>query len=465
MDLTKERIALLHHYGKNPINGIESLFDVTLDDQQKELVIGTWKQHARVAVKSCTGAGKTACLVWMSILLMLTREDCRILITAPSSNQLHRVYHSELLKWAAKMPGWARGYLDIKKESFNVVDVEYQMANLVTGSPSNLESLAGGHARNYIILVDEASGIEEKVFDVLFRTLGSSKDGKMILTSNPVRNTGRFYEIFSQEKEMWKRLTFTAHGSKMVEPKWIKDMADQYGIDSDNYQIGVLGEFGRIGETQFFPTADIEAAFKNRLHQRDYHNFPIVGGLDVARYGDDTTVFVTRQGPAVLDITEYRGLSTMEVANRAVSYIRQHNLATLNVDGIGIGAGVVDRLKELWRDGMFTCPIVDVVISNKSTQPHKYANLRSQLYGDMREWLANSAEIPDDKTLISQLSAITYTYNGKMQLQLLNKKDIKRLEGFSPDIVDAITLSFATGVYGYRPKSKKRRVKKRGNRL
>jgi len=442
-NINDKLVTLLAHYKSHPIEAIEQLFSVTLDSQQRALVTCATKQHARVAVKSSQGAGKTATLVWLSMYFLLTDEDCRILVTAPSSQLLSRVFHSEFLKWHSKMPKIFQDFFEILKESVYIKGRPYQVLNMVTGSPSNLTSLQGGHSLSYTVIADEANGITEKVFDTLLGTLGSSSTSRFLMTANPVLNHGRFYEIFAKENKRWDRLTFNALDSAQSSDAWIQDMAEQYGEDSDNYKIRVLGTFGRFGENQFFDSDYIEEAVRNNLDIATYNEYPIVAGLDIARDGADSTVFVARQGPKLLDITEYNGLSTMEVAAKAVDYVAAWHPVSIMVDAIGVGAGTYDRMVEL---GL---PAREVIVSQKPSNPKMYGNLRAQIYGEMRDWLYNGADIIDDSELLSQLNSTAYTYNQKMQIMLLSKREIKRMGLPSPDITDSIALTFAPLVYGY----------------
>ena len=313
--LNSKIAELLLSYKENPIFAIESLFSVKLDDQQRSLVLGACAPNSRVAVKSGQGCGKTATLTWLTMYFLPTLEDCRILITAPSAQQLNRVFHSEFLKMYARLPEVFKGFFDIKKESIHIKGKEYQMASLVTGNPSNIEGLQGGHATNYIIMGDEASGLDELVFDTLLGTLGTG-DGKFILTSNPVRNSGRFYEIFANENPRWNRITFSGLKSAQISKGWLDDMGAMYSEMDDNWQIRVLGNFGRFGEQQFIPSSLIETCANNWIEHRVYANYPKIAGIDVARFGADQTVFSLRQGPKILDITRYSNLDTMEVAAR-----------------------------------------------------------------------------------------------------------------------------------------------------
>lgn len=446
--------SLLLTYKDNPVLGIESLFSVKLDEQQRSLVLSACQPNSRVAVKSGQGCGKTATLVWLTTLFLLTLDDCRILITAPSAQLLDRVFHSEFLKWHSRLPEIFRGFFDIKKESIHLKGRPYQMASLVTGNPSNIEGLQGGHADNYIVIGDEASGLEEQVFDTLLGTLGTG-DGRFILTSNPVRNSGRFYEIFASENPRWEKITFSGLNSAQISSGWLEDMKAMYTEEDDNWQIRVLGNFGRFGEQQFISSSIIESSAKNFLEYKEYANYPKIAGVDVARFGSDQTVLTLRQGPKIVDITRYSNLDTMEVAARVVDYYQRFTPTVIYIDSIGVGAGVFDRCSQL---GL---PVKEVVVSQKSTRPVMYGNFRAQLWGSLKDWLQNGGNIPDDKDLASQLNSMQYTYNNKMQILLMTKKDIKKMGLPSPDIADAIALTFAGEVYTANiTRIEKRQIKK-----
>ena len=437
--------TLLKLYKEKPLLAMEQLFRVVPDAQQAELILSACQEGSRIAVKSAQGAGKTSTLVWLTLYFLLVLDDCRILVTSPSANQLHRVFHSETLKWHSKMPKVFQDFYEITTKRINIKNRPYQKADLVTASAENQENLAGGHSENYVILADEASAIDEPVFDVLQGTLGTGSGGRFVMTANPVRNSGRFYEIFSKKPEIWTRQTFSAFASDQINESWIEEMADFYGEDSDRYKVRVLAEFPRASEEQFIPTEYVELAQERTLVPSSYRGFPKVMGCDVARFGSDETVFVLRQGPKVLDVKRYHGLDTTEVSAYVVDFYRMHQPEQIYVDAIGIGAGVYDQCKQ------FGLPVVEVVVSQRSSNPKEFFNLRSQLWGEMRGWLQNGADIPPDPELKSQLTDMTYNYNGKLQMQLANKKDLKKQGLVSPDIPDALSLTFAPNTYSYSP--------------
>jgi hypothetical protein len=449
---------LILQWSKDPILGIRSLFGVEPSDQQKKMILAAWPQKARVARSSCQGAGKTATLSWLTYLFLLTQPDCRILITSPSAQQLNRVFNSELEKWKSKMPPQFQEQFILNKEKVALKGKEgFQFASLVTASAEHKENLQGGHSENYIILADEASGIDEDIFDVLLGTLGTGVGGRMIMTSNPLRSSGRFWETFTTDgmEKTWDLDYFSAYNSPIISPDWIKEMADRYGEDSDIFRVRVLGKFPRRANSQFFNADYVTQATLCDLPKSIYGYFPKIIGVDVARFGDDKTIFALRQGPKLIEYVEYSGLDTMEVVAKLYEYQKIHKAGLICIDGIGIGAGVFDRAKQL------KLPVHQVIVSQKPTDPRQYFNLRAQIYGILKTWIENGADIPKDNTLVKQLLSMEYGYNKKMQLQLMSKKDIKAKGLDSPDIPDAIALTFAkealnvmSGGYG-----RKRRVK------
>ena len=341
---------LLLAWSDDHILGIESLFSVDLTEQQKELVRLCNNQTARVVVSSATGTGKTAVLSMITFLYLMILPDVRILITAPSSNHLERVFSSELNKWHRKMPDEFQSLFDITLRKITYKTKSYvHFASLVTASAENKESLAGGHASNYVIIADEASGIEESAFDILLGTLSTGKGGRFIQVSNPQRASGRFYEIFQRDLQPWKKLYFSALDTNNVNPEWIEEMRDTYGEDSDIYRMRVLGQFPRVGISQFIPTDLIDNAIRNHLDFTAYCNYPKFMGVDVARYGDDLTSFVVRQGPKIIDLKTYRGLDTMTVASRVAEYQAIHHCNCIYIDSIGVGAGTADRCRNWSR--------------------------------------------------------------------------------------------------------------------
>lgn len=439
--------TLLQMYKGNPVAFVRGVFGASPTEQQISLLNAAVKKDSRVAVKSCTASGKTAALAWLTYYFLICYPNCKGLITAPTSNQLHRVFRSELALWKSKMDPLFQDFFEIMNEMIYVKGKKStQFFSWVTGSADNKESFAGLHADKVVLMVDEASALPSEIFDTLYGTL-SSGDTSFILVSNPVRAEGAFYNLFTKEsnRKIWDFFTFTSFGSPNVDKEWIEEVKNYYGKDSDFYKMRVLGEFPLMSEAQFINTSDVEEAMDRQLLPSDYYHYPRILGCDVARFGNDASVIVDRQGPKIHNILHFKGLDTVSFAEKIVNYYRGDKYSAVCVDGIGVGSGVVDQLKR------FQIPVVDVNVSTRSSDPKTYFNLRSQLYGEVKDWLPG-ASMPRNDELRDDLIAINYSYNSKLQIILESKKDMKKRGTKSPDFSDALALTFATSTFQYSPK-------------
>ena len=162
-------------------------------------------------------------------------------------------------------------------------------------------------------------------------------------------------------------------------------------------------------------------------------------GVDVARFGADRTAICVQQNNTVIALDAYHRQNTMETAGRVAAAIHEYNPKGVRIDEIGVGAGVVDRLKELGYD----C-IEGVNVSNRATDPDKFANLRAELFDNLRELFdRQQIEIPNDPDLISQLTSIRYSFASTGQIKIEDKETLRRNGLPSPDLADALVLAFA----------------------
>lgn len=168
---------------------------------------------------------------------------------------------------------------------------------------------------------------------------------------------------------------------------------------------------------------------------------PLIIGCDPAEYGDDRTAIVFRQGRVVFRIETYEKKGPMEVAGMIAAYYREFDPDAILIDRIGIGSGIVDRLREQ------NIPVIGVNSAETPEDSLTYANRRAEMWWRMQEWFEDSpVRIPKDMALASDLSAPGFKHNSN-GLKLLESKDSMRSRGIrSPDIGDALALTFAVNV-------------------
>ena len=175
-----------------------------------------------------------------------------------------------------------------------------------------------------------------------------------------------------------------------------------------------------------------------------------IWGVDAARFGDDESTLCKRQGNVVLEKCKaWVGLDTMKVAGAIVTEYRnteaEDRPSEIVVDAIGIGAGVADRLREVFRDEGWNdrTKIIDVNVGESAAESDLHHRLRDELWWRAREWFEEAtSKVPDDEMLAQDLCAprFWHTSSGKRQVEPKDqfKKRLKR----SPDRGDAFCNTF-----------------------
>ena len=206
-------------------------------------------------------------------------------------------------------------------------------------------------------------------------------------------------------------------------------------------RVRILGEFPRFGAMQFISTQDVERAMLREMPYEAWCLLPIVFGVDVARYGDDLSAIAVRQGRKLHEIRRFRELDTMQLAAEVVAAMKEYGkVAAVFVDGVGVGAGVVDRLQMLGH------PVIEVNGGATAFDDTQFYNATAEQWYRMREWL-KGAKLPDkDPDLRLQLISREFYHDDKERIRLERKKDLKKRGAASPDLADALSHTFAAEI-------------------
>ncbi|HET9149495.1 MAG TPA: terminase [Alphaproteobacteria bacterium] len=390
----------------------------------------------RIAAASGHGVGKSALIAWLILWAMTTRPHLAGVITANTERQLATKTWRELALWHRRALN--RDQFTWTASKFASVEhPETWFVAAVPWSKERPEAFAGLHAQHIFLAFDEASAIPEPIWEVAEGAM-TTPGALWFAFGNPTRTTGRFRECFGRFRHRWKAIQVDARTSKLASRSQIDQWIADYGEDSDFVRVRVRGEFPRASSAQFI-ASDVVAAARARAPER--RDAPLVLGIDVARFGDDETAFVFRRGDALDGVVRLRGLDTMQTAGRAADAIRTRDPAAVFVDGIGVGAGVVDRLRQLGF------AVIDVNAAGAAADPQRYANKRAEMWGRMRDWLAAGGCLPaDDAALAEELAGPEYGFDSGNRILLERKDDMKRRGLASPDTADALALTFAEPV-------------------
>jgi hypothetical protein len=427
-------------YHNDPVLFVREIFGVEPTDQQKMLLKSMVKPDAHVAVKSGHGIGKSSALAWLGLWFLWTRLDVEVPCTAPSGHQLNDVLWSEIDAWRMKMPGPMKDATIVTRDRVTIEGCgkkHYMVAR--TARRDQPSALQGFHAKNLMFLIDEAAEVPDEVFEVM-RGTQTTRNARVIMTGNPTLVTGYFYEAFNSSKSVWERFTFSCLDSPLVKPEYIQMMKDEYGEDSDQYRVRVLGEFPSASIMQYIPADLVDAATARHMNETAYNFAPVILGADVSYFGDDASVLFLRQGLYSEKLWEGRDVDTIQYADIIHRFAKERNADKIFVDQTGVGAGVIDQLRRMGLGD-----IVVGVSSSSASSRQELANKRMEMWYEMKEWLKLGGAIPDDRTLRDDLVTPYYDYHrqsGKMKLE--SKQAIKKLRNLpSPDHADALALTFA----------------------
>lgn len=377
----------------------------------------------------------TALTSWIIYWFISTRPHPQIIVTANTQNQLSGKTWRELAKWH-KMALNEHWFTHTATKFFHKKYPDTWFASAIPWSENNSEAFAGTHEKHVLVLFDEASAVADVIWEVVEGAM--TTDGAMWLAfGNPTRNTGRFAECFTKFRDRWVNMKIDSRTAKMTNKAQIEEWREDYGEDSDFFRVRVRGEFPRAGSNQFIDRERVEAC-ASRYADRSNELQPLLLGVDVARFGEDQSVFVLRRGRKIEAIQRYRNLDLATLSQKVAGVISAQQVDCTFIDGTGLGAGVVDMLRALG----FECFDVQSAALPSEASKDRYLNKRAEMWDLMRLWL-ETGDIPVDQELIEDLTGLEYQYNSKGKLQLEKKSDMKKRGLRSPDVADALALTFA----------------------
>jgi hypothetical protein len=397
----------------------------------------------RVAVASGHGIGKSAVTAWLALWLMSTRPNARGVVTASTAPQLESKTWAQVATWAKRCATRAWWDISTGRGSMKMVAIAARESWNVyaqTARAENAESFAGLHAADSsaFFLVDESSGVPDAIHDVM---QGATTDGEPFLLSfgNPTRNSGWFHGAFHAQRHRWITRQVDSRSVAITNKEQLDQWVTDYGVNSDFVKVRVRGIFPTASSLQFIAGDLVDQAMSREVQPTDGET--VVLGVDVARFGDDTSVIYTRTGRDARSwpIVRLSKVNTMELASRVAEKANLLRSAgrhvAINVDGGGVGGGVVDRLRSLGFE------VNEIQFGGKALDSKKYANRRAEIWGLMRDWLAGGA-LPDDQDLAADLTGVEYGFTVSDQILLEKKSEMKRRGLASPDAADALACTF-----------------------
>ncbi|GFM29256.1 terminase [Novosphingobium sp. PY1] len=408
----------------------------------------------RIAVASGHGIGKSALISMLAKWGMDTCVDTRIVVTANTEGQLLTKTGPEIAKWfrLALNNDWFKVNATSIVSTMPGHDKGWRL-DLATWSEHNTEAFAGLHneGKRIILIFDEASGIPPAVWEVALGAL-TDADTEIIWLAfgNPTQNTGDFRECFGKNRKLWKTRQIDSRTVEGTNKKYLQEIVDTYGENSDIAKVRVRGMFPSASSMQFIGSEVVDAAQSREIAPGNSGE-PVIFGVDCARFGDDHSTLAIRCGRDARSRPwkRWHQQNSMLVAGDIVLEAQKWHPDAIFVDAGNIGAAIIDRLRQLLPD----TPVFEVWFGSTKVRqamfngtPTNVYNKRSEIWTNMRDWLIGGA-IPDDQQLKDDLTGPLYGFGGDdTSIMLERKKDMKKRGLASPDDGDALAVTFAEPV-------------------
>lgn len=448
LEFFRKRIPV---YQKNPVLFAQEVCSFSPDDWQRAVMMDI-ANHTKVSVRSGHGVGKTGVEAVTLLWFLSCFKFPKVIATAPTRQQLNDILWSEIEKWRSKSPllqellTWTKTYVYMKgyeKRWFAVAK-----------TASEPENMQGFHEENMLIIVDEASGVEDDIMEAILATL-SGKNNKLLMCANPTRTTGTFYDSHNRDRALYKCHRVSSLDSTRTNKENIAAFIRKYGEHSNVVKVRVYGDFPTQEDDVFIPLPLIEKSVLNDLSEEPIRNISL--GVDVARFGDDETIIVQNTGGRCTLPVVRHGQDLMKTVGDIVilyheiirNYPDYKGVVTVVIDDTGLGGGVTDRLEEVKREQRLRRMEI-VPVNFGSAAPNddfgkSYEGITTYMWAVVRSLIEkNELQLCNDEDLIAQLSVRKYSISSHGKIYLEKKKEMKDRGLKSPDRADALALSCYT---------------------
>lgn len=431
------------HYRTDPKAWANDKLGVHLWSKQREIAASV-TDNRRTAVKSCHGSGKSFTAGMLAAHWIDTHPpgEAIVVSTAPTYKQVHAVLWEEIRKQhrTGDLPGTV-----LQTDEWKIGDILVGMGR--KPADHDAHGFQGIHRRYVLVILDEACGIPGPLWDAV-EAITTNDDARILAIGNPDDPNTTFGKICAPGSG-WNVMQISSFDTPnlsgervpdklrplLPSSEWVEDARKRWGEDSPVYRSKVLGDFPETSENTLIPHQWIVDAQNRDLRPTSDTQL----GLDVARFGTDTSVVSVKQGGHVRILESWGKTGTMETTGKVIAHARELQARTIQVDGVGVGAGVADRLAELGH------PVMDMQAGGGADEPDRFKNARAEWYWRLRTLLENG-ELdldPHDDETAAQLAGLRFEYTSRGQIKIESKDDMKARGMPSPDRADAVMLACA----------------------
>lgn len=435
----------LNAYLPHPEEWAERFLRVFLWSKQKEILRSVF-ENRRTTVAAGYDVGKTFIAAVATLAFLFLKPNSKVITTAPTYKQVKTLLWSEI---NTLFKGKLQAGQFIFPGTCLQTELKIQDNWWALGiSPRDPVNAQGFHAEHILVIADESPGVSAEIMDALEGAMGS-EDAHMLQIGNPIKQGDHFHKSYNADNvneikiSVFDSPNFTGEpvpdevAASLVSPVWQKERLDDWGEDHPLYISKVMAEFPALSDKQLISYLMCQEAIYRDVVPEGKKSL----GVDIARFGTNLTAYTKRQGLAIEKPMTEAKRDNVQVAARIKSMFNTDpDLETVIIDEGGPGGGVVDILRADKKEGAFAGNIIALQFGGGALDPKQYANMRSQLWFDMRDFL-KTGRIPNDDKLIGDLTAPEYDVNRRGQLILEPKEQTEARIGRSPDRGDSACCS------------------------
>ena len=392
----------------------------------QKVVHKTRKRFTVCALHRRAGKTELAVMELINSALKFRKDLGLFAYIAPYLRQAKAIAWQRLKHYACKIPG-----VEVNETELWIRLPGNGVVIRIFGG-DNADSLRG--LRLDGVVIDEVAQIKPELWEEVVQPALSDRKGWALFIGTP-KGLNLFSRLYfdAQSKPDWHHARYTVYDTQAIDAaEVVRLRAD---MSENAFAREYLCDFTASGDNQLISIAEVEDASRRAYAERDYLYAPLVIGVDVARFGDDSSVIQVRQGLAAHIPTVYHGVDNMTLAGHVAGVIDKYKPDAVFIDA-GHGQGVIDRLRSLGH------PVIEVHFGGKPNAD-RFLNKRAEMWESVAEWVRAGGSIPDVPRLKQDLATPTYSYNAAGKIQLESKDAIRERGLPSPDLGDALALTFA----------------------
>ena len=372
--------------------------------------------------------GKTVCMINQLIKAALcdTSKTGRYGYVAPFRSQAKSIAWDYVKEFTQPVPG------RVVNEGELAVDFPNGSRIRLFGA-DNPDAIRGLYFDG--VVLDEVADMRPEVWGAIIRPALADRNGWACFIGTP-KGLNLFYELYTlgQSNPEWASAMYRADETGIIPEQELA--AAQEVMSANQYRQEFLCDFSASEDNVLITIDMVSKAAHKGLNAQDVAGAVKVIGVDVARFGDDRSVICRREGLWCHDLRVVEKADNMTFAGIVAREIDEFKPDGVFIDA-GRGEGVIDRLRQLGYR------VMEINFGMKATDSAKYANKRSEMWDRVREWLINGAAIPNNPELKGELASPTYKFDAAGRLVLEPKEKMKERGLRSPDMADALALTFA----------------------